>query len=370
MRFNFVYFFPLVLLLFSVYSYSQVDPNLVFSGNQIYWSFQQWMWQLGYHHRLISSIVFGSLILSLFALYFTLLGQIVQHKISSRQLVLLLGLSLTALLPAFPGLSHDVFSYLFNGKIVVYYHSNPYLHSPWDFPGDPWLWFTHNLEARTPYGIVWTGLSALIYLATAGDLQVGMFGFRVLSVAAVLVTGWAIGTVTGKGWRAAAWFLFNPLVLIEAVGNMHNDMVMMAFFIGGLAIGHKIPIVAGWILSIFTKLITIVAPLAYIGHRILRRWITVDTYGLMALGFILLQYFDGSHRFYSWYLLWPLSVAALSNNRYIQELVVCFSITGMGSYLFYLLTGTYTADQLVYRLLFLFSLPVLYTGYKIVRAWK
>jgi hypothetical protein len=40
---------------FALYSYTQVDPNLVISTFQPYWQLQQQFWQIGYHQRVLSA---------------------------------------------------------------------------------------------------------------------------------------------------------------------------------------------------------------------------------------------------------------------------------------------------------------------------
>jgi hypothetical protein len=256
---------------------------------------------------------------------------------------------------------------------VVFYHSNPYLHPAWDFPGEPWLSFMNNIEARTPYGYVWTGLSSLVYLAVLGDLQVGMLAFRLLSIGAYLAIGWSIGSITKKEWKAASWFLFNPLVLLEVVMNMHNDIVMMAFFMVGLAWFYRfrkhrlvmagVILIIGWILSVYTKTVTVIIPGVYLIHRGLRRWLSIDWFGLLALAFIGIMFVDGSRRFYPWYLLWAISVAGVSTNIRVKQLMVSFSITGSLAYILYLVNGGYSAVMLTQRFWLLFSLPILYTGW-------
>jgi len=56
------------------------------------------------------------------------------------------------LLFSYPFLSHDLFNYLFDAKIVTFYHQNPYILKALDFPSDPWLRFMHWTHRTYPYG--------------------------------------------------------------------------------------------------------------------------------------------------------------------------------------------------------------------------
>jgi hypothetical protein len=63
---KYLVFFAFLYTGFSIYSYSQVDPNLVLTQYEGYWTFQQMMWQLGYHLRQWSVVIYGFLLLGMF----------------------------------------------------------------------------------------------------------------------------------------------------------------------------------------------------------------------------------------------------------------------------------------------------------------
>lgn len=363
--------FGLDLALFSIYSYSQVEPNLVFSSNRFFWGFQQAAWVVGLQHRLWSTLIYLTLTVTLFWIFRLMLKQFKQGAWKMKELILVLITGTLVLLPSFPALSLDVFNYLMNGKIVGFYHTSPYRHATWDFPQEPWLSFMHNIHTVTPYGVVWTGISTLIYYLSGGDLQGGMFLYRLLSITAIITIGGCIYHLvkTDKVYKTA-FFVLNPLVFLEGTNSMHNDLVMMMFFMIGLYLMARFrklqPRLAGallcgfWLISILTKLVTVIAPGIYLIWRLLGYFkLKLSYFTLLTLGLILIFFWDGSHRYFSWYLLWPLAIAPLSTNPKIHQLLGLFSLTGMLSYAVYLATGTYTESLLLYRNLIFFSLPLL-----------
>jgi NitT/TauT family transport system substrate-binding protein len=143
-----------------------------------------------------------------------------------------------------PGLfSTDVITYATNGRLGGVLGFDPYL-APSAWPGlgpteATWWWFV-----PTPYGPVWTDVSAALSRLTA-DLNPTS---QVLAYKALATLAWA--TCLALLWwllrhpfagphrdadRAVMFTLFawNPLVLFET-GNGHNDVVMAALFLAAL----------------------------------------------------------------------------------------------------------------------------------------
>ena len=54
---------PVVAGIYSVYSFSQTDPNQVFFSQSWYWQFQKFMWRLGFQERLWSVGIYSLIIL-------------------------------------------------------------------------------------------------------------------------------------------------------------------------------------------------------------------------------------------------------------------------------------------------------------------
>jgi hypothetical protein len=372
-----LFFYPLVLFLYGIYSYSQVTPNLVLSSNPQFWQFQQTMWQLGYHQRTISTVLFVLCVLASFLAYGLIMQRIKQAKVTKKLFMLQFALCVAALLPSYPALSNDIFNYLMNAKMMHVYEASPYTHAAWDFPQEPWLSFMMNIHTTTPYGYVWTGLGYVLYILALGDLQLGMMLFRLLAVFSVAAIGWSIWEISAKDRRMlfAGYFMFNPLVMLEAINNTHNDITMMAFLLVGLALFFRyrqknklqasILLLVGWLLSVHTKLVTVVLPAVVALYYVLRKkipWFNAADYGAWLL--IVAMFADGSKRFFSWYLLWAFSLSALAQSKFTKQILFLFSFTGMLSYVFFISSGEYSKEQGLLRIGLLFSLPIIFLLFK------
>lgn len=363
----------LVYLGFSVYSFSQVDPNLVLTQYEGYWTFQEMMWQLGYHLRPWSVIIYGLLLAGMFWVYVMGMRRFKGGGGKPKELMWLWLIGVVALLPSYPAMSHDIFSYLINGKMAVEYSLNPREVAPIELVGEPWLLYTHNIQTATPYGPVWSWVEQGMYMLGSGHLQSVILWHRAWTIVMVALVGVSVYVLSGKDrlYHTGLWLL-NPLVMIEGVNSLHNDVTMMALFMAGLAgfvvLGRKQKAGSGlgwflvmWVLSVYTKLVTIVAPFVYIVARGLRRIVPgMDYYAWLSLAFIGLMFFDGSGRFYGWYLLWPLAVGVVSKARWIRSLMIWFSVAALFSYAVYFYLGEYTQESYWMRVGIFFSLPVMY----------
>ena len=109
-------------------------------------------------YEVITTSIFLFLCLVLFLSYGYILQIIREKSFGVKKILLLFGLSLAALLPSYPALSHDIFNYIFNAKMVVDYHANPHVMVAMDFPNDPWLRFMHNVHRITSYNVCYTKL--------------------------------------------------------------------------------------------------------------------------------------------------------------------------------------------------------------------
>jgi alpha-1,6-mannosyltransferase len=157
----------------------------------------------------------------------------------------LAGLVVTAALVAAalwpPSFSCDVYGYVGYGRMQVLYGWNPYLTSQKALQevGDPvgrfLVW-----RIGSPYGPLWTALSAVIvWLLRGASLLAQVVAFKLVGAAA-LVAAALLGRrvaerlAPGRGDLTLMAIGLNPLFLFEGAGNAHNDLVMMALVVAAL----------------------------------------------------------------------------------------------------------------------------------------
>jgi hypothetical protein len=147
-----------------------------------------------------------------------------------RGFALLFAATLFWLLP----ITSDLFNYLTKAYLFTDLDANPLLSAPRDYPGDRLLMAYPTPYSTEPsvYGPAWTLLSAP---ATLGryDLIGGLIYLKSLAAFAYLGIVWLLERILRQIRPAAAMegvylFAWNPLVLLLAVGDGHNDIVMMA----------------------------------------------------------------------------------------------------------------------------------------------
>ncbi|HEX2173456.1 MAG TPA: glycosyltransferase 87 family protein, partial [Dehalococcoidia bacterium] len=162
----------------------------------------------------------------------------------------LFGLSL---LPLYPFTAIDVFYYVILGRVWGLHGANPFVVPASAFPEDGFLHLGAQwIDFPSLYGPVWIYFSLPAAWLAAQNFLAGVYFFKVFSLVAHLASGWLIcatvrrtatpsGEATALG--AAAFWLWNPLVLHEGIGQGHNDLVLTALLLLGLYfVGRRWPI--------------------------------------------------------------------------------------------------------------------------------
>ncbi|MHB1131075.1 MAG: hypothetical protein ACYC4L_01670 [Chloroflexota bacterium] len=144
---------------------------------------------------------------------------------------LLFGLTLLA---TYPVGALDVFNYIFHGRLIVYYHVNPYVVSPIAYQQDPMLPYLLWTDWPSTYGPLWTAISGAVANTYGGNLLWGLIAFKAVALVFYLATATTVYLLLlrlGRANAAAATLMFawNPLILFEALVNAHNDIAMACF---------------------------------------------------------------------------------------------------------------------------------------------
>jgi alpha-1,6-mannosyltransferase len=141
----------------------------------------------------------------------------------------LFALTLFGLLP----ITSDLFTYLVRADLLTDLGVNPLLRAPLQVADSSLLsaYRSHYLNQPSIYGPVWLLLSAP---GALGDgVAGGLIYLKGLAVAAYLGCAWLLERILRQRGRQDSieglyLFAWNPLVVLMAVGDGHNDVVMMA----------------------------------------------------------------------------------------------------------------------------------------------
>ena len=164
--------------------------------------------------------------------------------------------SVTLMFVAPAGESHDIFDYLFRGRMMTEYQANPLVDVPKSFGlSTPYARYLAWWKYVDTYGPVWEASSAAVsngvrqvtdWLGWWSEdypvcpkspescrlLVVYVTGYRLLAISLTGLSGWLIASIVKRRQISlsplalAAWLL-NPVTLIATAVGGHNDAVML-----------------------------------------------------------------------------------------------------------------------------------------------
>ena len=216
----------IVLTGLSVYSYALIDPNITLVNASWWRAFQDTFLQIGYYQRELSWYLYLIIVILLFLFHFIFITR--SKKITSPfTLAVLVSL---IILVSYPFLSHDFFNYIFDAKIFTYYHQNPYLKTPLDFPQDDWLRFMHWVHRSYPYGPTFLPITFIPSFFAFGKFILNFLFFKMLFIASYLIGVYYLQKLDK---RSALIFATNPFVVLEGLVNAHNDLIGVSLALAG-----------------------------------------------------------------------------------------------------------------------------------------
>ena len=181
------------------------------------------------------------------------------------------------LLFSFPILSQDVYSYLGQGRLM---HAGRSPYEDWvsQLPG----WFAQGAdslwaESSSPYGPLFLMYARFTYYVSGGVPEYGVAMMRLVAVAGVLLCMYAIprlGAHTGADGAWALWIsVANPLFLLNMIGGVHNDGLMVGGVLLGFLLVYRKKRVAGVLVAALAVAIKpiVVLVLPFLGLAMLPR---------------------------------------------------------------------------------------------------
>ena len=142
--------------------------------------------------------------------------------------------SSAVLLAASPGQSHDIFDYIFRGRMLAKFGASPLAVTPDTYRDEPFYGYIGWARWVDAYGPVWEYVSGAVALSGEGTLASYVLRYRLLSVILTGLCGALIYTlVRAEAPRYApaallAWS-WNPLLLVSTALGAHNDVLMIVF---------------------------------------------------------------------------------------------------------------------------------------------
>lgn len=160
----------------------------------------------------------------------------------------------------YPITANDLFRYVLRGRIWAVYGESPMLAPPNQFPNDPYLAFAGEFgQWVSGYGPLWEIVVQVPLRLGAIEMVSGSISLKLVGLLSYLgcaaLLGWvARPYITGLDFaavpsphRSTAWsnllaltfFAWNPLILMQGLGNGHNDLLFMALMVLGLILWQR-----------------------------------------------------------------------------------------------------------------------------------
>src|ERR1043165_2074708 len=142
----------------------------------------------------------------------------------------------------------DVVLYVVRARLWALYGGSPMLALPANFPQDPYIRFGGEyVKQVSPYGPAWELIAQIPIRLGILDIGAGTIAMKVISlisyIGMAVLVGWCARQDTTKysvsNLTALTFFALNPMILIQAIGNGHNDMLMLALMTLGLVLWQR-----------------------------------------------------------------------------------------------------------------------------------
>ncbi|MDD3726343.1 MAG: hypothetical protein PHI44_04025 [Candidatus Ratteibacteria bacterium] len=206
-------------------------------------------------------IYYGVVIILFFLSYWSAFNVLKKRDMSLRFFFLSTLIFCFTLFFYLPGKHIDLFLYIFQGKMVYYYHANPYFVKPAVFVGDHLLHFVGWKDFTSAYGPVWHIVAAFLYCIGRDNIFLEIGVFKVFIIICHIVNVcliYNILKIKKPEFKTIGTFLYawNPLALIYSSCGNNNDFLMITFLLVGIYLYLKkevfLPAVC-FALSSFTK---------------------------------------------------------------------------------------------------------------------
>ncbi len=186
--------------------------------------------------RTTQTILYIILLASLTILYFIILQNRKEMFQNTKKMFLFIAIIAIIFIAVLPFTSSDIFYYLGVGRLDSTYHQNPYYTTIKEFvnqennqeylqtdsvlaTGNSNTW----ADTTVVYGPVWTLICKTIASLSFGNIDIGLLLFKIANMLVHLINCYLIYKISHKKIFTLIYGL-NPLILIEAIACVHNDI--------------------------------------------------------------------------------------------------------------------------------------------------
>ncbi|RZT16158.1 alpha-1,6-mannosyltransferase [Mycobacterium sp. BK558] len=201
------------------------------------------------HGLVLSSVLLWLGVVLMLSAWLWLGRHVIDRTATQYTMVATTGFWLTPLLLSVPVFSRDTYSYLAQGALLRD-GFDPYLVGPIENPNSlldnvsP-IWTT----TTAPYGPAFILVAKFVTMLVGNDVVAGTMLLRLCMLPGLALLIWAVPRIArhvGANSAAALWIcVLNPLVIIQLMGGVHNEMLMVGLMMAGIALCFRGRCVAG-----------------------------------------------------------------------------------------------------------------------------
>ncbi len=162
-----------------------------------------------------------------------------EDQLRARRVVILFAALFVALQVFMqPVTSTDLYGYLARSYLIATLHQNPTVTLATFLPGG---YLVPHARPPAPYGPIWLLICGAVGAIAGENLLLAMLLMKAIMALAtiggiVMVARLAGRLLPDHQLEAVLLFAWSPLLIVEAVGNGHNDITMMIFVLASLAV--------------------------------------------------------------------------------------------------------------------------------------
>ena len=293
----------LVSIILCIPSIQYLLKNKTVSGYSTYYSYFLAPYS-GQARGLLEGIIVIALLLIFSLIYVFIVKkekEIFKTKKSVAWFIIIISLIFTMILPMF---SSDIFYYIGDSWIAAKYNENPYYTTVKDLQdnniNDEILENTGYWRNTTSvYGPMWNNIATLLSSLSFGSITVALFIYKIAAFMVHIVNCYLIYKIT-RNTKNVLLYGLNPLVLVELLSNVHNDIYLIMFILVAIYFLFKNKNIYGFIfflaLSVATKYSSaILVPFLLIYYfkdspTLLKRILSCILSGLMIVSIVILLY--------------------------------------------------------------------------------
>lgn len=224
----------LISIILCVPSIVYLINNKTVDGFNSYYTYTLENWT-DYKTGLISGIIVIGLLLVYSIIYLILIKKQKEIFKNIKQILILIIIISFVFMLVLPYLSSDIFYYIGDSWLAAKYGQNPYYMSVEELQNqginDEILDNTGYWKNTTSvYGPLWNSIAKLLVSFSFGSVTIALFIFKTASYLIHILNSYLIYKIT-KSKKYMLLYGLNPLVLIEFLSNVHNDIYLVVFIL-------------------------------------------------------------------------------------------------------------------------------------------